>query len=207
MTSTKFTFTPLIAGMIAGMLGIMIYNLARPHAATPTTTYTEDDWVMNSRSAVSNANYFGDVPPGLSIATDDHGRFVPMRYGAFRTELPCLIRTNLYEAKVACWRIYEVCPDPAPAPAWHPYMTEDEKTRETLTNGLKQIEQTTAMSFNGIFARLDEMRRELKDLKRSEPMQYSIPLPIFFPTNIWLTNTSFVTNTFSRMNGTNNSAR
>lgn len=70
-----------------------------------------DDFVMGSSTAVSNALYFKQPPMGWSVACDNRGRYAPM-HGTFVVENSVdTVRTNEFEAMVACWRTKEIWDD------------------------------------------------------------------------------------------------
>jgi hypothetical protein len=157
---------------------------------------------MGSPTAVSNANYFGEPPPEYSIATDDKGHFCPAYKGYPIDSIP-YVRTNLQEAIVGCWRFKEATDTPAPEPpkpAWKPYRTQEEKIAE-------EVAKANGISFNAIFARLDEMRERVREMgeqiKALKPPAAELPYR-WFNNYIVLTNqcvnaeTSTISNVFIR---------
>ena len=67
----------------------------------------EQDWVMGSPSAVSNAMYFGVPAPGYSVGWATNHTFAPMRGGQPLT-YNSMVRRSYWQALVATWRDYEV---------------------------------------------------------------------------------------------------
>lgn len=79
-----------------------IFHHNKPHVMT-----IDDDWVMGSPTAVSNAMYFGVSAPGYTVGYATNHTFCPMKNGVPLT-YNSMIRPSYWQAMVGTWREYEV---------------------------------------------------------------------------------------------------
>lgn len=80
----------------------------------PAPTMLED-FVMGSKTAVSNATKYQAPPPGWYIMCDDHGNYAPANSGqVIDRPTDSMIRRSSFEAIVAAWRIKEIWDSPLP---------------------------------------------------------------------------------------------
>lgn len=116
----------LIVCLIAFGLGALINGSSRRFtrdaetkltpikAVEPYKPHQEEDFVMMSATAKSNAAYFGKPPEGWDVVCDDQGRYAPRHLskwkpgGGYVIDSSIYIRTNLNEGIIAAWRVKEV---------------------------------------------------------------------------------------------------
>lgn len=75
-----------------------------------TASNLDDDFIMKSKTAVSNANLWGAPPPGYGVACDGNGHYAACdtETGGIYASFDEMVRTNYFEATVAAWRVKEI---------------------------------------------------------------------------------------------------
>lgn len=106
----------VIIGAVVMAAGGWKKLLPRPHVNRYATSDYDNplrpteatiDSVMGSASAVSNGHFFGMPPAGYQVFFNGNGSFAPAYDGQVVTNNG-MVRTNLLEAIIASWRLYEM---------------------------------------------------------------------------------------------------
>jgi hypothetical protein len=99
---------PLKAFILVGIMAVALGSLYRTFLIHDIREKLDRDFVMMSVTAKSNATRFGKPPEGWTVVADGHGHFCPAHHGSPFDSVGEMIRTNEWEAVIACWRIKEV---------------------------------------------------------------------------------------------------
>lgn len=109
----------LIAVIVAALTAPRHRSIPAPHSepvAPKRAPTLYEDFVMGSKTAVSNATKHQSPPPGWYIVCDDHGNYAPASGGhVFDRPSDSMIRKSSFEAIVAAWRVKEIQDSPLPA--------------------------------------------------------------------------------------------